>query len=87
MKKCPKIGDKVQLKPSHRYGPLKGTVYAIYKTHDDHWDEATDEVIPGPLRPESAWHIGMKIDGPLPPNWAYTGQDRFAPEVRELVSR
>jgi hypothetical protein len=84
MNKCPKIGDRVKTKPTHRYGELTGTVYAIYQTHDDKWDESTDEVTPGPLRAERDWHIGMKVDV-LPPHWAYTGTDRFAPEVKELV--
>lgn len=85
MKTCPKVGEKVRLKPSHRYGALTGTVTKIYKNYDDRWDEATDEVTRGPLRPEPEWQVAMKIDGPLPANWAYIGNDTFCPEVSELV--
>lgn len=83
MNKCPKIGARVKLKPSHRFGALTGTVRAIYPTHDDKWDEATDEITPGPLRPECDWHVGVQVDT-VPVNWSYTGTDRFAPSVREL---
>jgi hypothetical protein len=83
MNKCPKIGTRVKTKPSHRYGELTGTVMAIYPTHDDEWDESIDEVIPGPLRAEREWHVGVKVDV-LPPHWSYVGTDRFAPEVKEL---
>ena len=30
------------------------------------------------------WAVGLKVDS-LPPNWSYTGKDRFAPDVSELV--
>lgn len=84
MRKCPKIGDRVKLKVGHRYGELVGRIYAIYKTHDDRYDEAIDEVIPGPLRIEATWHVGFEVEGSLPSNWAYIGGNRFAPEVGEL---
>lgn len=84
MNKCPKIGDRVKLNPSHRFGALTGTVAAIYPTFDDVWDEETDEVTPGPVRPERAWHVGVRVDA-IPANWSYSGTDRFAPEVSELT--
>jgi hypothetical protein len=84
MNKCPKIGMRVKTKPTHRFGELTGTVMAIYPTHDDKWDEATDEVTPGPLRAERQWHVSVKVDV-LPANWSYPGTDRFAPEVSELI--
>lgn len=85
MNKCPKIGTRVQLKPSHRFGAVTGVVMAIYPTHDDHWNEDTDVITNGPLRPESQWHVGVKVDKPLPSTWSYPDTDRFAPEVSELV--
>lgn len=83
MRKCPAIGDRVQLIPSHRFGPLTGTVYAVYRKYADEWDEVTDEVTRGPLCPEPEWQIGFKADT-VPANWSYSGTDRFAPLVSEL---
>ena len=80
MNKCPKIGTRVKTKPTHRYGELTGTVMAIYPNYE--WDE--DREVEGPALPEREWQVGIKVDV-LPTNWSYTGTDRFAPEVCELV--
>lgn len=85
MNKCPKIGDRVKLKPDHRFGPLTGTVMAIYPTNNDVFDEEGDFVRRGPPRPEREWHVGLKVDA-IPECWSYPGTDRFAPEVCELIN-
>lgn len=84
MNKCPNIGDRVKTLPSYRFGELTGTVMAIYPTDYSEWDEATDEIIIGSVRPEREWHVGVKVDV-LPANWSYPGTDRFAPQVFDLV--
>lgn len=84
MNKCPKIGDRVKTKPTHRYGELTGTVMAIYPTNNDVFDDNGNFVRFGGPRPERDWAVGIKVDV-LPPNWSYTGTDRFAPDVSELV--
>lgn len=84
MNKCPKIGDRVKLKPDHRFGPLTGTVMAIYPTNNDVFDDDGEFVRFGPLRSEREWAVGMKVDT-VPANWSYAGTDRFAPDVSELI--
>ena len=84
MKHCPKVGDRVRLPASHRFGALTGTVMAIYPTNNDVFDDDGEFVRFGAARPESEWHVGVKVDV-LPANWSYPNTDRFAPEVGELT--
>lgn len=89
MNKAPKIGDRVQLKPGHRYYPCTGTVQKIYKKYrytwaddDPRWETDETPQIAG-VKPERDWHVSMKVDQ-LPKDWAYVGNDKFAPQVSEL---
>jgi hypothetical protein len=94
--KCPKIGTRVRYIGGLVVGPCTGTVTAIYETIDydqDILDDHTEDDDAGwfaalrranrGLRPQSEWHVGLKVDA-KPEKWCYGESDSFAPEVKDL---
>jgi hypothetical protein len=89
MKKAPKVGDRIKLKPGHRYYPCTGIVTRVWPKRLCLNDQ---ELIDDPdamprygsgQAPESEWQVSMKVDQ-LPKDWAYVGADTFCPEVSDL---
>lgn len=88
MKTIPRIGSRV--KWSGRWGrgqTFVGTVYHIYHALDPApgCDEEDDDCryVEAPFTPER-WQAGVALDYPLPPDWPYTGTNKFCPAISEL---
>lgn len=90
MEHAPKIGDRVKLKPGHRYYPCEGVVTRIYAKNayaesddDSAWED--EDFLPTVVgrAPERDWQVAMKVDS-IPKDWAYVGSDTFAPSVDEI---
>lgn len=87
MESVPRIGDRVQVIPGHRYYPTTGMVERIYAKrvclNDAELDDPDVDPVYGEYRPERDWHVVIRVDC-VPPNWAYGVNPRFAPSVAEI---
>jgi hypothetical protein len=90
METAPNIGDRVKLKPGHRYYPCAGVVTRIYPKNsyveaddDPAWDD--EDFIPtiSGRAAQRDWQVAMKVDA-TPNGWAYGDSDVFAPSVSEI---
>lgn len=80
MKRCPKIGDRIQFIGDSVIEPCTGIVTAIYKAEE--WNEDTDRPT-GKFLPESEWSVCIEVDI-IPAFWPYVNCNKFAAQVQYL---
>ncbi len=91
MEHAPQLGDRVKLKPWHRYYPCAGTVEKVwpiphYDIMDQRWFDPDFEPVSTGMKHEREWRVSVKFDVLPDDAWAYEDIEYFLPAVFELDS-